>query len=282
MATSDEIPAGSASSLDDIVPLEPDHPGFNDLDYRHRRNEIAKIALEYRLGDPVPTCHYTGEEHAVWREVWANLDPLHQRLACRQYLDIVDVVGLDRERIPQLQEVNEIIEPHAGFRMIPVAGLVKARKFLGSLENRVFLSTQYIRHPSVPLYTPEPDIVHELVGHASTFAHPQFARMNRAFGAAARRAPDDATVEALGLLYWYSIEFGAVREGGEVKAYGAGLLSSFGELSRFVEEAKLAPFDPDVMSRTPYDPTQYQETIFVADDFDTMVDELEAWLAKVG
>src|SRR6185369_10821144 len=146
---------------------------------------------------------------------------------------------LSREQIPQLAEVNASIQPLHGFRMSPVAGLVTAGSFLGQLGADTFLSTQYMRHHSVPLYTPEPDVVHELIGHAATFGDARFVELNRAFGTATARARDLKTVEDIGRLYWYTLEFGVVREGAGLRVYGAGLLSSFGELGRFEKEENL-------------------------------------------
>src|SRR2546421_12304682 len=174
----------SAPIIDDsagptLVALDADHPGFHDPEYRRRRNEIARAAIEHRMGDPVPDIAYTSEEQAVWRNVWQTLEPLHARYACREYLEAARWIALSRERIPQLGEVNALIEPMLGFRMLPVAGLVTAEAFLRKLGESVFLSTQYMRHHSVPLYTPEPDVVHELIGHAATFTHPDFVLLNR-------------------------------------------------------------------------------------------------------
>jgi len=149
-----------------LVALDADHPGFHDAVYRRRRNEIARAATEYRDGDPVPRIDYTDDEQQVWRDVWRNLAPLHERYACHEYLEVSDRLSLSRDRIPQLTEVNAALEPLHGFRMLPVAGLVTAGAFLSRLHEAVFLSTQYMRHHSVPLYTPEPDVVHELIGHA--------------------------------------------------------------------------------------------------------------------
>jgi phenylalanine-4-hydroxylase len=263
-----------------LVALDADHPGFHDDVYRRRRNEIARAALEYRDGDPVPRIGYTSDEHEVWRVVWNNLTPLHERYACREYLDASDRVSFSRTRIPQLADVNAIIEPLHGFRMLPVAGLVTARAFLSRLEERVFLSTQYMRHASVPLYTPEPDVVHELVGHAATFADERFVVLNRAFGEAAVRARDEETAEKIGRLYWYTLEFGVVREPNGLKVYGAGLLSSFGELGRFEDEEPLLPWDVNTIANTPYDPTRYQDELFAAPSFERMFDDVLRWLSR--
>jgi phenylalanine-4-hydroxylase len=145
----------------------------------------------------------------------------------------------------------------------------------------VFRSTQYMRHHSMPLYTPEPDVIHELVGHATSFLAPEIVHLSRAFGAAALRS-DDASLLQLERLYWYTLEFGIALEDGEVKAYGAGLLSSYGELGELGRRARLAPFDLDVMAATPYDPTDYQKILFVAPSFAAMVGQLEGWLAGAG
>ncbi len=274
-----EAHAGGRSGL---VVLDADHPGFHDPAYRARRDQIAQAALGYREGDPVPTVDYTDVEHGAWREVWAHLSPLHERYACAAHHDAARKVALPHHRIPQLAEVNPVLNPHHGFRMLPVAGLVAAGTFLSYLSRGVFLSTQYMRHHSVPLYTPEPDVIHELVGHAATFADPDFARLSRAFGHAALRAvaaEDDAQVERIARLYWYTLEFGVVREAGGLKVYGAGLLSSFGELGRFTVEARLLPFDPNEVAHTPYDPTAYQGTLFCAESLDAAFASTESWLS---
>jgi phenylalanine-4-hydroxylase len=120
-------------------------------------------------------------------------------------------------------------------------------------------------------------VAHELIGHAPTFAEPTYARLNRAFGRAALRV-DAERLARVARLYWYTLEFGLCREGGELKACGAGLLSSFGELGAFEQRARVLPFDPQRIAETPYDPTDYQRTLFVADGFEAMVDAVEAWL----
>jgi phenylalanine-4-hydroxylase len=260
----------------DLVELDADHPGFADAQYRSRRNQIARIAIDYREG-AVPRVPYSPEEHQTWRTVWEQLGPLHESLACGGYLDAARVVRLDREQVPQLADVNETLARTSGFAMRPVAGLVGDRTFLGYLAHGTFLATQYMRHPSRPLYTPEPDVVHELIGHAATFCEPGFVALNRAFGRAAQRV-DAETLARVARLYWYTLEFGVVRERGAVKAFGAGLLSSFGELSGFLERAELRGFDPAEIAETPYDPTDYQRVLFLAPSFGEMSERVVEWL----
>jgi phenylalanine-4-hydroxylase len=269
--------AGGAAEL---VQLSPDHPGFQDEIYRRRRNEIAALALAYRRGDPVPDVHYSEVEHGIWRGIWERLAPLHETCACRAYREAARRVRLDRNRIPQLAEVNAVIHPILGFRMLPVAGLVSARTFLEYLGRDVFLSTQYMRHHSRPLYTPEPDVVHELVGHAATFASPEFVALNRAFGRAADHAREEEARRRIDRLYWFTMEFGVVEEAGGAKAVGAGLLSSFGELGRFESGAELVPFDVDKVVETSYDPTSYQARLFVAPSFEKLALDVIARLER--
>ena len=264
----------------EIVELAADHPGFHDPEYRRRRNEIAQLALKYHGGDPVPRVAYTEEEQEVWRDVWQHLEPLHARYACQEYRAALERIDLSRIEIPQLADVNAVLEPLHGFRMLPVAGLVSSRTFLAYLGRNVFLSTQYMRHHSMPLYTPEPDVVHELVGHAATLAHPEFTRLNRAFGLAIPGAPDDDAAERIARLYWYTMEFGVAEEAGQLKVYGAGLLSSFGELGRFECEETLRPFDVEEIVNTPYDPTQYQSVLFAASSFSAMAGAVTDWLER--
>jgi phenylalanine-4-hydroxylase len=269
----------AAADRHTIVQLDPDHPGFRDEEYRARRNHIARIAREYEPGSPVPDAPYTPEEDGVWRAVWEALGPAHERHACAEYLSCVGRLGLPRERIPQMREVSERVEALSGFRLEPVAGLVEPRVFLESLANGVFLSTQYIRHHSTPLYTPEPDVVHEIVGHAVTLASERLAELNRLVGRAVRATDSAEEMARLSRVYWFTVEFGVLREGGRVKAYGTGLLSSAGELEA-MHTADLRPLDLEAASRHAYDPTHFQPVLFCADSFDEMYDALREYLLR--
>src|SRR2546425_1043865 len=133
--TPEELELQALARLDaaGLVQLDPDHPGFRDPVYRARRDAIARIAFEYSDGEPVPRVDYTDEEQEVWRAVWRNLGPLHDRYACSAYLGCSRQLKLDRARVPQLADVNVALDRATGFRMRPVAGLVSDRNFLGHL-----------------------------------------------------------------------------------------------------------------------------------------------------
>jgi phenylalanine-4-hydroxylase len=270
----------TADDLDDrkaLVKLDPDHPGFKDPEYRARRNQIAQIAMSHVPGEPIPVAPYSAEEHGVWQTIWKALGPAHQRHACAEYLDCVRRLDFDTDRIPQLAEVSRKVEAISGFRLEPVAGLVEPRVFLESLANGVFLCTQYIRHHSTPLYTPEPDVAHEIIGHAVTLASTRFAELNRLFGKAVKRTTNSDDLDRLARVYWFTIEFGVLRENGEVKAYGTGLLSSAGELEE-MHKAEFRPLALDVMSRHDYDPTHYQSVLFCGESFEEMYGRLREFL----
>ncbi len=265
----------------DLVQLDGEHPGFRDQIYRKRRNAIARLALDYRLGDPVPSVDYGEAEEAVWRTVWDHLRPLHAARAAEGIHEANRLLSLDRSGIAQLAEVNQSLARLSGFQMIPVAGLVASRTFLSYLGRGLFLSTQYVRHSARPLYTPEPDVIHELVGHAATLAHPRFADLNRRFGRAADRV-DDTQLTQLARAYWFTMEFGLLREGTHGRAYGAGLLSSASELGTFEQRAKIRPFAIDAVIATDFDTTDYQRELFVAESFAALEGELIEWLDGLG
>ncbi len=264
-----------------VVQLDPDHPGFRDPAYRARRDTIARIALQHRFGDPIPDAPYTPGEQEVWRAVWEELGPKHTVFAATPVLDILDRFPLDRTTIPQLSEVNARLQDATGFSMEPVAGLIDARDFLAALGRGFFCSTQYIRHASVPLYTPEPDIVHELVGHAALLSDPVLAGLQRLMGEQVAGA-SPTEVQRLIRVYWYTIEFGVLWEDGVVKAYGAGLLSSFGELDQIRNGPDLRAWNLHEMAQVPYDPTQYQGTLWVAPSWERLQTDLQAWYADGG
>jgi phenylalanine-4-hydroxylase len=181
--------------------------------------------------------------------------------------------------VPQLSEVDERLRALSGFRLRPVAGLVPTRQFYGALAERVFHSTQYIRHHSVPFYTPEPDIVHEIIGHANMLASTEIAALYQAAGEASLRAESDEAHEFFSKVFWFTLEFGVVRESGELRAYGAGLLSSYGEIEVF-REAELRPWDISAMGRLEYDITRYQPVLFEAESFDQVRIELGSFFAS--
>ena len=262
------------------VELNADHPGFSDSEYRTRRNHIASIAKGHRSGTPAPHVAYTDTERATWRTVFEQLSQLYRTHACKEFTPILREMGYTSDEIPQLRDVSAFLQKRTGFRLEPVAGLVSARDFLTALGRGVFCSTQYIRHHSKPHYTPEPDIVHELMGHAPMLAIEDFANLSRKIGEGAKRASDEQ-VQQLATLYWFTIEYGVVRQDGCLRAYGAGLLSSFGELKRVLEgDVEVRRFDPEAAKSTPYPITTYQPLLWEVDSIREAFESMDTFVKR--
>lgn len=258
------------------VQLGEGHPGLDDPVYRERRDLIATTAHRWTPGEPAPAVEYTQEEHDVWRVVCADLHGKHETYACQEFLDGKEALGLPVDRVPQLEELSDQLEPLTGFRYRPAAGLVPLREFYGALDEHGFWATQYVRHHSVPLYTPEPDVLHEVVGHGNTLAHARFTRLYEAAGAAAKRVESDQALEFVSKVFWFTLEFGVVHEADGLKAYGAGILSSPGEIEEF-RGMTIRPLDLVEMGTTDYDITHYQEVLFAARSFSHLEDVVGAF-----
>lgn len=270
--------------------ISESHPGFTDEAYKRRRNAIVENASKHCFGQAIPIVDYTAEEHETWRTVFDRLKTVHEKYACDDYLRAMQKFNrygvLTRDYIPQLAEVSEILHASTGFQIRPVSGLLTARDFLNSLAFRVFWSTQYIRHHSNPFYTPEPDVCHELLGHVPLFAHPDFAEFSQIIGLASLGATD-AQIDRLATLYWFTVEFGALETSSGYKAYGAGLLSSFGELEwacspnpspecrkmgglqayekfQDLERPQMSPLVASIACETAFPITTYQPQYFVS------------------
>ncbi len=258
-----DLPAFTDMPFEDIEELHLDHPGANDEAYRTRRDHIASLSKNFRETGVITDVDYTEEEQAIWRHVATRLEELHQKHASPFYLRAKRDLGISNERIPQLSEMNRRLKELTNFRLAPIEGLVDTRAFLSWLSWRTMLSTQYIRHHSRPEYTPEPDIVHEAIGHIPMFTNPNFADYSQFVGHGARIANDDQ-LEELGRLYWFTVEFGLVEHEGEIKAYGAGLLSSYGELQHaFSDEVERRPFDLEQVINHEYTYSDMQPVLYV-------------------
>jgi phenylalanine-4-hydroxylase len=264
-------PVTTDESGEVTVHLAHDHPGANDPVYRARRSEIAAAALAWNPGEPTPIISYTDDEQTVWQTVCRELGPKHEHYAVAEYIEAKARVGLPGDHVPGLDEVSSLIEPVSGWRYLPAAGLVPLEQFYGSLADRRFYSTQYVRHPAVPLYTPEPDIIHEVIGHGHLLATPTFGELHRMAGEATRRLEDMENIRFLSKVFWFSLEFGTVMEEGELRAYGAGILSSYGEIEEF-RGMDHRPLDLIEMGTADYDITAYQPVLYRAEAIQEVVE----------
>lgn len=276
-----DLPAFNDMPFEDIEELDLDHPGASDEEYRKRRDHIASLSKKFRETGVITDVDYTEQEQGIWRHVATKLAELHEKHASPFYLKAKKDLGISTGRIPQLSEMNRRLNELTNFRLAPIEGLVDTRAFLSWLSWRTMLSTQYIRHHSRPEYTPEPDIVHEAIGHIPMFTNEAFADYSQFIGHGARMANDEQ-IEELGRLYWFTIEFGMVEHEGDIKAYGAGLLSSFGELEHaFSKEVERRPFDLEQVINTSYDYSDMQPVLYVIQSYAELKEVTREYIKRI-
>lgn len=245
-------------------------------EYVARRTSISAIA-----NHPAPPfkIDYLPQENETWAMVMDELRARWDRSVAEPLLAARDRLGLPSDHIPQLSLVSARLHPITGFRYGSVPGTVSGAEFFAALAQRRFLSTQFIRWSGQPSYTPEPDVIHEVGGHAISLATPELAELHRLAGTAANAAPHLLT--EIAAAFWYSIEFGVLTTPEGPKAYGTGLLSSPGELDWFADNAEIRPLDIDEMLATPYDISQYQPVLFAADSLDHALAVVGGYFEKI-
>ena len=250
------------------------YPGLEDHDYLRRRHEIAAD-----LSDDCCDILYTEAENKTWEYIYRKLNDLYSSSACMPYRQCLESMSISPDLIPQFREINEILKSH-DFQVLPVQGLIDTRVFLERLSRGSMLCTRYIRHHSHPEYTPEPDIVHEVMGHCVFFADEKYRELNKAFGNAAVSASDDL-IEKIAQIYWYTVEFGVCSELGEPKAWGAGLLSSIKELEN-VKSIPTEDLDLEKLMMIDYDTMNPHEKLYRSKgDFYETADEIIDFLNRL-
>ncbi len=265
--------------------LEPGHPGLGDEGYIRRRKQLFALCRQCRLerlGPPL--IEYTPEETRIWREVSPKLDELHQKFACEIYLDAKSELAITRDEIPQLRHLSERVHAETNMHLVPAEGALPYRTFYEYIAERGFPVTQFIRHGSHPEFTPEPDMIHDCLGHVPPLMNRDYAELLTLVGKAVATATRGDHVLALKRFSWFSIEFGLMEEAGDTKVFGAGILSSTGEIpySLFSPEVIRKPFVTEVVIATDYDPSRMQDHLFVAPSFSFLRHELEGLVRRFG
>jgi phenylalanine-4-hydroxylase len=265
--------------------LEPGHPGLGDEAYVARRKELFALCRKHRLerlGPPI--IEYTPEETRIWREVSPKLDALHRKHASAIYLKAKDDLAITQAEIPQLRTLSERLERETRMHLVPAEGALPYRTFYEYIAARGFPVTQFIRHGSHPEFTPEPDMIHDCLGHVPPLMNQDYAELLTLIGKAAATTPHGDQVLALKRFSWFSIEFGLIEEQGETRVFGAGILSSTGEIphSLFSKQATRRPFVTETVINTDYDPSRMQKDFFIAPSLPFLRRELEALVRRFG
>lgn len=239
-----------------------------------------KLTAPIPIGDEISYPRYTADEHAVWHELITRQCALLPGRAADEFLSGLAALDLARDRIPALADVSRRLHAATGWRVARTPGLLDAHDFFDHLARRIFPCTDYIRSREELDYTPAPDCFHDIFGHTPMIMHPRFADFYQRIGQAALRCRDPKVEEGLTRIYWFTVEFGLVKNPGGLRIYGNGILSSYGETQHsLTDQVTRRPFDPDVVAATPYDIWHFQDVLFVIDSFDHLAEAFDAWVA---
>ncbi len=234
---------------------------------------------------------YSAENQQAWRRLYSRMSQKWDRYANQHFLKGIRALSLDPNQVPRLADVNQFLRPLTGFRAEAVAGYIPAFQFFDCLRRRIFPTTITIRPSDRLDYLPEPDIFHDIAGHVPMHTDPHFADTLVRFGECARTAAQlDAPVDhltsiirAMARFFWFTIEFGLMRSPTGIKAYGSGLLSSYGEIEHAIQSPYVQryPLQLEWIINQGFEIDHYQPLLFIADSFEHvyhLVDELERWL----
>jgi phenylalanine-4-hydroxylase len=257
--------------------LEAGHPGLGDAGYVQRRKELFALCRQHRLDRlGPPLIEYTAEETRIWREVSPKLDELHQKHASHIYLQAKRTLGISQTEIPQLRHLSERLTRETRMHLVPAEGPLPYRTFYQYIGDRGFPVTQFIRHGSHPEFTPEPDMIHDCLGHVPPLMNRDYAELLTLIGKAVSATVDPIQVLALKRFSWFSIEFGLIEEEGETRVFGAGILSSTGEIPFSLSaDVKRRPFVTSEVIETDYDPSRMQDQLFIIPSFAFLRREIE-------
>ena len=216
---------------------------------------------------------YTAEQHETWAELVSRRMPQLREHACQEYLEGFEAIGLKVDSIPNLAEVNKRLGPRTGWNATPVSGFLPPDAFFEMLAARQFPTTTWLRGRDSLEYTPEPDIFHDVFGHVPMHAHPVFADFLQQYGKVCAALSDKNDLERMGRLFWFTVEFGVIRQDGEVKLYGSGLISSHGESTHVIQGESLGgpeirDFNLDQVLDQQFIVSEMQKVLYAVESFD--------------
>ena len=255
-------------------------PAVYGASERPPRGDYARAGADYTC--PQNYAAYTAADHDTYRRLYERQSALLPGLASDAFIQALPSLGAS-DRIPRFEEVNERLQKATGWELVGVPGLIPEVPFFTLLANRKFPVTDWIRKPQEFEYIVEPDIFHDLFGHVPLLFNPVFADYVQRYGQGGLKAQGLGSCEMLSRLYWYTIEFGLIRQPDGLRAYGAGILSSAGELPYAVQspEPQRLPLQLARTMRTRYKIDTYQQTYFVIDSFDQLFDMTAADFAPI-
>jgi phenylalanine-4-hydroxylase len=223
----------------------------------------------------VPQCwsDYTAQEHAVWDTLFSRQAKMLPGRVVPEFMDGLDILRMSKPGIPDFEELSERLMAVTGWQVIAVPGLVPDEVFFDHLANRRFVAGRFIRTPEQLDYLKEPDIFHDVFGHVPLLTQPVFADYMQAYGEGGLRAAGKGVLDNLARLYWYTVEFGLIRSGDDLKLYGAGIVSSYGESLFALDDPSpnRIGFDLERVMRTHYKIDDYQQSYFVIDSFEQLL-----------
>lgn len=220
---------------------------------------------------------YVAEDHEVWSILYSRMMEILPRYSSQAYLDGIQDVGLAGDRIPNFDECNAKLSVKTGWNIYVVPGLIDNKPFFEHLSNREFPSSTWLRKKSQLEYLEEPDMFHDIFGHVPLLANLHFANfLSELAGIALENIENEWAVEILSRLYWYTVEFGLIKEGNGLKVYGAGILSSSGETKYSIDSdiPVRMPYDVKKIFQTPYIKDKFQEQYFVIDSYEQLYKSL--------
>jgi phenylalanine-4-hydroxylase len=276
------------------IPQIPSGRLSTEVEFKARPSSplMPSPSAEGTIGVAIRPPVYAQEQHTTWAELFKRQSALLKGRVCNEYLAGRSLLNYPSDRVPTLAELSAGLQSATGWQIIRVEGYVPENIFFKLLANKCFPCTDFIRHPTELEYTPAPDMFHDLMGHLPLIANTRFASFFHAYGLAGSAAKTEEEVAWLGRIYWFTVEFGlmnpnahnpALRRTQDTTIYGAGIVSSVGEIAHSLSEiVKKEPFNPELLANRVFDIHHMQDTLFEIASFDELESEFRRWASDKG